>query len=132
MQFYASAVAADDKIFAVSRTSGVFVLAAKPTFELVSRNQFAEDASSFDATPAICDGQPNAVGSDECPAISHEGEEVTLEAAALPGHRLNFDAKRRLQFLDTAEEHVGLRAEGLRVKDLLEERDRDRTIIGAH
>ncbi len=57
LQFYASAAAADDKIFAVSRTSGVFVIAAKPTFDLVAHNQFAEDSSSFDATPAICDGQ---------------------------------------------------------------------------
>lgn len=57
LQFYASTAAADDKIFAVSRTSGVFVIAAKPTFDLLARNQFAGDSSSFDATPAICDGQ---------------------------------------------------------------------------
>jgi outer membrane protein assembly factor BamB len=57
LQFYASAVAGDDKIFVVSRTSGVFVLAAKPTFDLIARNQFAGDAASFDATPALCDGQ---------------------------------------------------------------------------
>ncbi|MBS0265091.1 MAG: PQQ-binding-like beta-propeller repeat protein [Planctomycetes bacterium] len=57
VQFYASTVAADDKIFAVSRSSGVFVLSAKPAFELVATNQFADDLTTFDATPAISDGQ---------------------------------------------------------------------------
>lgn len=57
LQFYASAVAADGKIFAVSRTSGVLVLAAKPDFELLARNQFEGDNGPFDGTPAICDGQ---------------------------------------------------------------------------
>lgn len=57
VQFYASYVAADDKIFAVSRTSGTFVLAAKPAFEALARNQFESDGSPFDGTPAISDGQ---------------------------------------------------------------------------
>lgn len=57
LQFYASAVAADDKIFVPSRTSGVFVIAANPKFELVSCNKIDGDASTFDGTPAISDGQ---------------------------------------------------------------------------
>jgi outer membrane protein assembly factor BamB len=57
LSFYASPVAADGKIFIISRTSGVFVLAAKPKFELLARNQFDADPGPFDGTPAICDGQ---------------------------------------------------------------------------
>jgi hypothetical protein len=57
VSFYASAVAADDKIFIPSRTSGVFVLAADPQFKLLACNKFAGDDSRFDGTPAISDGQ---------------------------------------------------------------------------
>jgi outer membrane protein assembly factor BamB len=57
LSFYASAVAADDKIFIPSRTSGVFVLAAGPEFKLLACNKFAGDDSRFDGTPAISDGQ---------------------------------------------------------------------------
>lgn len=57
VSFYASAVAADDKIFIPSRTSGVFVLAADAEFKLLACNKFAGDDSRFDGTPAISDGQ---------------------------------------------------------------------------
>ncbi|HEY2253900.1 MAG TPA: PQQ-binding-like beta-propeller repeat protein, partial [Planctomycetaceae bacterium] len=57
LSFYASAVAADGKVFVVSRTSGVFVLAAKPAYELIARNQFEGDSGPFDGTPAICDNE---------------------------------------------------------------------------
>jgi outer membrane protein assembly factor BamB len=57
LAFYASAVAADGKVFVVSRTSGVFVLAAKPEFELLARNHFDADNGPFDGTPAICDNE---------------------------------------------------------------------------
>jgi outer membrane protein assembly factor BamB len=57
LSFYASAVAADGKVFVVSRTSGMFVLAAKPEFELLARNQFDGDDGPFDGTPAICDNE---------------------------------------------------------------------------
>jgi outer membrane protein assembly factor BamB len=57
LSFYASAVAADDKIFIPSRTSGVFVLAAGPEFKLLACNKFEGDDSRFDGTPAISDGQ---------------------------------------------------------------------------
>ncbi len=57
LSFYASPVAADGKIFIVSRTSGTFVLAAKPTLEVLARNQFEGDEGPFDGTPAICDNE---------------------------------------------------------------------------
>ncbi len=57
LQFYASAVAADGKIYIASRTNGVFVFAAKPAFEIQARNVFEGDAGPFDGTPAISDGR---------------------------------------------------------------------------
>jgi hypothetical protein len=57
LSFYASAVAADDKIFIPSRTSGVFVLAADSEFKMLACNKFEGDESRFDGTPAISDGQ---------------------------------------------------------------------------
>jgi outer membrane protein assembly factor BamB len=54
---YASIVIADGKIFAVSRRGGTFVLAAKPKFEQLSRNQISSDDSDFNASPAIAGGQ---------------------------------------------------------------------------
>ena len=56
-QFYASAVAADGKIYIASRTNGVFVFTAKLAFEIQARNVFDGDAGPFDGTPAISDGQ---------------------------------------------------------------------------
>jgi len=57
LSFYASAVAADDKIYIPSRTSGVFVLAADPKFDLLACNKFEGDSSRFDGTPAVSNGQ---------------------------------------------------------------------------
>jgi outer membrane protein assembly factor BamB len=57
LSFYASAVAADDKIFVPSRTSGIFVLSADTDMKLLACNKFAGDDSRFDGTPAISDGQ---------------------------------------------------------------------------
>ena len=57
LQFYASAVAADGKIYIASRTNGVFVFTAKLAFEIQARNVFDGDAGPFDGTPAISDGQ---------------------------------------------------------------------------
>ena len=51
--FYASVVLADEKLYAVSRKSGTFVLAAKPEFEQLAHNQFASDDSDFNGSPAI-------------------------------------------------------------------------------
>lgn len=55
--FYASALLIKDKVYAVSRTSGTYVLAAKPEFELLAQNVFASDTSDFNASPAVVDGK---------------------------------------------------------------------------
>jgi outer membrane protein assembly factor BamB len=57
MSFYASVVLANDKLYAVSRTSGTFVLAAKPAFELISHNLFDADTSDFNGSPAVSHGR---------------------------------------------------------------------------
>ncbi len=54
---YASVVVADDRVYAVSRYGGTFVLPAKPEFEVLAHNQFANDASQFNGTPAFADNQ---------------------------------------------------------------------------
>jgi len=56
-RFYASVVLADGKLFAVSRTSGTFVLKVGPKFKLLAHNRFTDDDSVFNAGPAISDGQ---------------------------------------------------------------------------
>jgi outer membrane protein assembly factor BamB len=56
-QVYASAVAADGKLYAVTRNSGTFVLAAKPKFEVLARNQLGADRSVCNASPAVDGGQ---------------------------------------------------------------------------
>ena len=50
-------MAGDDKVFAVTRTSGVYVLPAEPEFKVLSHNTFADDKSRFDATPSIAAGR---------------------------------------------------------------------------
>ncbi len=55
--FYASVVLAGERLYAVGRTSGTFVLAAKPTFEQLAHNRFESDPSDFNASPALSDGQ---------------------------------------------------------------------------
>ena len=54
---YASLVAADDKLYAVTRRNGTVVLAAGPKFEKLAHNRFESDASDFNASPAIADGR---------------------------------------------------------------------------
>lgn len=54
---YASVVAGDNKLFAVTRTSGVYVVAAEPEFKVLAHNTFASDKSRFDATPSIAAGK---------------------------------------------------------------------------
>jgi len=51
-QFYASPVLADDKLYCISRRGAVFILAAKPQFEQLARNELS-DRSSFDASPTV-------------------------------------------------------------------------------
>ena len=54
---YASPVAAQGHLFQVTGRGETLVIRLGSTFELVARNRFASDTSSFCATPAISDGQ---------------------------------------------------------------------------
>ncbi len=56
-QSYASPLEADGKLYVVSRQSGTYVLAARPKFELIARDQFADDPSVCNASPAVDRGQ---------------------------------------------------------------------------
>lgn len=56
-RIYASPVLADGKLYYVSRSKGTFVLEAKPKFKLLAHNVFQDDASVFNASPAVSDGQ---------------------------------------------------------------------------
>lgn len=51
--FYASPVLIGDKLICVSRRNGAFILAAKPQYEMLGSNEFKQDDSHFNATPAI-------------------------------------------------------------------------------
>jgi outer membrane protein assembly factor BamB len=53
---YASVVSAADRLYAITRTSGIFVLAAKPEFEIIAQNRFASDDTDFSGSPAISHG----------------------------------------------------------------------------
>ncbi|MEE2989845.1 MAG: PQQ-binding-like beta-propeller repeat protein [Planctomycetota bacterium] len=55
--FYASVVLADDKLYSVSRSAGVFVLATGPRFKQIGQNKLDNDESQFNASPAISRGQ---------------------------------------------------------------------------
>ncbi len=61
---YASVVAADGKLYGVSRLDGTVVLALAPKFKELARNRLG-DESVFNATPAIVDGQL-LLRSDKC------------------------------------------------------------------
>jgi len=54
---YASVVSAADRLYAVTRTSGIFVLAAQPEFKIISHNRFASDNSDFNGSPTISNGR---------------------------------------------------------------------------
>ena len=55
-QPYASATAGDGKIYIVTRNGGTYVLAATPELTELAHNTF-KDRSTFNASPAISDGQ---------------------------------------------------------------------------
>jgi len=61
---YASVTVADDKIYAVTKKGGTFVLAAGPKFEKLARNTLSDD-STFNASPAVSQGQL-FLRSDKC------------------------------------------------------------------
>ena len=54
---YASVVVAGDKLYAVTREKGTFVLAAKPEFEQLAQNQLDDDAGICNAGPAVSHGR---------------------------------------------------------------------------
>ena len=54
---YASVMAAGDKLYAVTRDKGTFVLAAKPEFEQLAQNQLDDDAGICNAGPAVSHGR---------------------------------------------------------------------------
>ncbi len=56
-RIYASPLAADGKLYYVSRDAGVFVVAAKPEFELLAHNKIESDTSVFNGSLAVADGR---------------------------------------------------------------------------
>jgi outer membrane protein assembly factor BamB len=54
--FYASALAADGKIYCVSRFSGTNVFSAAAPFRELAHNKFADDKSRTNASPIVNDG----------------------------------------------------------------------------
>lgn len=54
---YASVVLVGDRIYAVSRRSGTFVLRSGPKFEQLAQNRFASDDTDFNGSPALSEGQ---------------------------------------------------------------------------
>lgn len=54
---WSSAVLADGKLYLVSQRAATYVVAAKPTFELLACNTFSDDDSRTNASPAIHAGQ---------------------------------------------------------------------------
>lgn len=54
---YASPVVAAGRIYVQCRWAGMLVLDARPEYELLARNQFNDDESDFNATPAIVNAQ---------------------------------------------------------------------------
>jgi hypothetical protein len=55
--FYASPVLAGDAIYFVSRTSGTFVLPARPEYQVLAHNTLDTGRTRFDASPAISANQ---------------------------------------------------------------------------
>jgi len=54
---YASLLAADGKLYCVSRRNGTFVLPAEPRFEVIAKNVLASDNGDFNASPVAVDGR---------------------------------------------------------------------------
>lgn len=52
---YASLILAGNRFYATTRYGGTYVFSAKPSFELIARNEFASDTSQFNGTPAVSD-----------------------------------------------------------------------------
>ncbi|MCY2963804.1 MAG: PQQ-like beta-propeller repeat protein [Planctomycetota bacterium] len=56
-QMYASVLVADNKLYAVTRQNGTFVVAAKPEFELLQHVEFAPKEEVFNGSPAVTEGR---------------------------------------------------------------------------
>jgi hypothetical protein len=54
---YSSVLAADGKLYGVSRENGTYVLAAKPEFKQLAVNELGDDSSRANASPIVSDGQ---------------------------------------------------------------------------
>ena len=54
---YASVLLAEDRLYAVSRKNGTYVLSTSDPFERLAHNEFASDDSIFNASPAVSDGK---------------------------------------------------------------------------
>ena len=54
---WSSALLGDGKLYFVSQHNGTYVVAAKPKFELLAHNVFADDDSRANATPAVSGGR---------------------------------------------------------------------------
>jgi len=54
---YSSIMAADGKLYSFSQHGGAYVLAAKPTFQLLAHNTFDDDDSRTNASPVVSNGQ---------------------------------------------------------------------------
>jgi outer membrane protein assembly factor BamB len=55
-RFYASALAADGKIYCVSRFTGTYVVSSEPPFKELAHNTFADDNSRTNASPIVSAG----------------------------------------------------------------------------
>lgn len=56
-RIWSSPVLADGKLYFVSQHNGVYVVAAKPKFEFIAHNAFADDKSRTNASPAFSNGR---------------------------------------------------------------------------
>ncbi|MGI6417208.1 MAG: PQQ-binding-like beta-propeller repeat protein [Thermoguttaceae bacterium] len=54
---YASVLAADGKLYGLSQNNGTYVLAARPEFQQLAVNVFADDNSRANASPVVSEGQ---------------------------------------------------------------------------
>lgn len=54
---WSSPVLADGKLYFVSQSKGTYVVAAKPDYELLANNTFADDDTRTNASPAVHNGQ---------------------------------------------------------------------------
>ena len=54
---WSSGVLADGKLYYMSQRNGTYVVAAKPEYELLAHNTFADDDSRTNASPAVHNGQ---------------------------------------------------------------------------